>query len=231
MNRPNDFGRLSVFNEIYEQGYWGVGSGSGSSPDAALPYIQFVENFISTNRITSVVDLGCGDWQFSKYLDFSDAEYIGIDVAESVIQRNNEMFARKSVKFRLFSSYEDVPSADLLLCKDVLQHLSNQEVFKVFKILSRFRFALLTNDIQPWSKAYDALQRLTRKERSSINRDINTGDYRYFDPTKAPFFLDAQNVFEWKIHKLFLRERISPRNLALGIDHRWRKRTYLHKAN
>ena len=50
-NMKINFGSLSAFDEIYTQNYWGKGSGDGSSLEATLPYKNFLEKFIVTNKI------------------------------------------------------------------------------------------------------------------------------------------------------------------------------------
>ena len=59
----------------------------------AAPRIEFVRRFIKENSIKSVVDLGCGDWQFSPYIyhDLSVA-YVGYDVVLPVIQQTPSWF-------------------------------------------------------------------------------------------------------------------------------------------
>ena len=59
----------------------------------APPRIEFVRRFIKENSIKSVVDLGCGDWQFSPYIyhDLSVA-YVGYDVVLPVIQQTPSWF-------------------------------------------------------------------------------------------------------------------------------------------
>ena len=51
--------------------------------------IEFVRKFIKENAIHSVVDLGCGDWQFSPHIyhDLGVA-YTGYDVVLPVIQES-----------------------------------------------------------------------------------------------------------------------------------------------
>ena len=53
------------------------------------PRIEFVRTFIKENSIQSVVDLGCGDWQFSPYI-YHDlgVDYVGYDVVLPVIQES-----------------------------------------------------------------------------------------------------------------------------------------------
>lgn len=225
----NKFGDLSVFDEIYATSYWGNGSGEGSSLDATLPYKKFLENFIKSKGVRSVVDLGCGDWQFSQFVDFSGATYQGFDVANSVINENRKKYSTENVEFSLLGDYCNLPPADLLLCKDVLQHLSNEEIAKVLNVLPNYKYALITNDVSNMSIIGKLLW--TAKRSFSvplINRDIKIGDHRLLDPTLEPFCLNASVAFEWKIDKLGFRDRLRKQNLLLGIDCTSKKRTYLY---
>ena len=87
-----EFGNLEVFDKIYSQSYWGNGSGGGSSLEAAKPYKKFLENFINEFNISSIVDLGCGDWQFSQFINFGEVKYLGIDAAKTIINSNFKIF-------------------------------------------------------------------------------------------------------------------------------------------
>lgn len=223
------FGDLSVFDEIYASSYWGLGSGGGSTIQAALPYKNFLERFLRDYRILSIVDLGCGDWQFSRLINFANASYIGFDVAESVVSANHHKYSSATISFQHFTSYEDLPQADLLICKDVLQHLSNEEVQKALSILPKYKFALITNDIVNMSMLGALLWKMRHPSSAPlINREIKIGDYRPLDPTREPFGIKAIKVFQWKVNKYDIRARLSKYNLAYGIDSEWTKRTYLH---
>lgn len=214
-----EFGDPDVFDKIYEYSYWGKGSGGGSSPEATQPYKVFLEDFIRQHEIKSVVDLGCGDWQFSQFLDFGDATYIGIDASKRVIAHNQQSFSRPGVSFaNLPKDCNDIPSADLLVCKDVLMHLSTKEVQDIVSILPNFKYALITNDVPCLSAFGEIILRLRRPFWPVVNREIKTGDYRTLDPTQRPFNLKLKKVFEWK-----------GSSLILGKDYKWKKRTYLHQ--
>eukprot|EP00913_Durusdinium_trenchii_P017669 g16608.t1 len=78
-----------TFTQIYATEAWGRGSGAGSVPVHCLKWIEFVRTFIKENSIQSVVDLGCGDWQFSPYI-YHDlgVDYVGYDVVLPVIQES-----------------------------------------------------------------------------------------------------------------------------------------------
>jgi SAM-dependent methyltransferase len=186
-------GDLKVFDEIYKTHYWGNGSGSGSSPDATLPYRDFLKLFLLENSISSVVDLGCGDWQFSKLIDWSGIEYHGFDAAVSVIEKNRSVYGRENVTFSDFKNYDLIPEADLLIIKDVLQHLSNQEISRIIQaLIPRFKFTLITNCVPPIRTSF---------HRSGMfNRDIQTGDFRFLDLRRPPFNCKAELLFEWEIN-------------------------------
>src|SRR5580692_10211737 len=113
-----------IFDKIYSENLWGFGSGHGSLPKVTVGYRQFVQNFIRENGVKTVVDFGCGDWQISHLMDWSGVEYLGLDAAQTVIDKNQATYGSKSVRFNLApDQFTEVPAADLLLVKDVLQHL------------------------------------------------------------------------------------------------------------
>lgn len=213
------FGDPDIFDKIYENSYWGKGSGGGSSPEATQPYKVFLEDFIRQYNVKSIVDLGCGDWQFSQFLDFGSATYVGIDASKNVIKNNQQSFSRSGVSFdNLPEDYKELPSADLLICKDVLMHLSTEGVRDILSILPTFKYALITNDIPCVSAFGEILLKLRHPFFPVNNKEIKTGDYRTLDPTQRPYNLKLKKVFEWK-----------GSTLILGKDYKWAKRTYMHQ--
>lgn len=179
-----------VFSTIYEQSVWGQGSGLGSSPEVARPYMLFLQDFLTNNRIRSVVDLGCGDWQFSQHINWGDCLYTGIDVVPSVIEANQKRFGRPNRTFVCADPATDpsrVPSADLLLVKDVLQHLSNENAQKILTLTNQFKFSLITNAFAP------------------TNDDCQNGDTRPLDLREQPFNLrHAALVWAYADKAIFL---------------------------
>jgi SAM-dependent methyltransferase len=172
------------FHQIYQRNEWGFGSGVGSLPLNNVEYMKFVESFIARNRLSSVVDLGCGDWQFSRFMNWSSVRYIGMDVVADIVSANRRQFGRERISFEVFQNIEQVPNGDLLLCKDVLQHLSNQTVAEYLPILKqRFRFLLITNDEWP----------------TEPNREIVSGDWRPLRLDFAPFSETAPVVLSWNV--------------------------------
>ena len=119
------------FRDIYADGGWGgLGSGPGSLKRNARPYVDFVQGVIRARGVDSVVDVGCGDWQMWPADVFASVgKYDGYDVVDSVIESNTEKFGSPRRQFHIADATAvNLPAADLLLCKEVLQHLPNDTV-------------------------------------------------------------------------------------------------------
>ena len=171
-----------VFNDIYRNNVWRGGSGTGSTLESARPYMVFLRNFLTANRIKSVVDLGCGDWQFAQHFDWTGVDYTGVDVS-SVVLEHTRQFARPGIRFvEADARNGELPAADLLIAKDVLQHWCNGDVLHFLPVLQRFRFALVTNGFPPWLK-------------TRVNAEIAPGDVRPVDLSAAPFGISGAYVF------------------------------------
>ena len=128
-----------TFNRIYTEGIWGTDvtgkgtSGSGSTLEITREYRAYVEKFVKTHAVKSVVDAGCGDWTFSSAMDWGDASYVGVDIASDVIEAVRKKYEKGRIKFQVGDITEELPAADLLISKDVLQHLSNGLVQKFIR--------------------------------------------------------------------------------------------------
>jgi SAM-dependent methyltransferase len=168
----------SIFNGIYREGSWGRDaagkgvSGSGSTLDITHEYRSYLEEFIKTHGVTSVVDAGCGDWNFSSAIDWGGASYLGVDVASDVIDAVRRKHETGKIRFQVGDVTDELPAADLLISKDVLQHLPNALVQKFIKNNLKkgtYKWVLLTND------------------RGSGNVDTVPGGYRAIDLAAPPF--------------------------------------------
>ena len=143
------------------------------------------------NKIKSVSDIGCGDWEFSQYINWDDLTYKGYDIVESVIQSNNKKFAKPNIEFKLLKDYNKISHSDLLICKDVLQHLNHKEVNKFIEIVfPKFKKILLTNDVSNNSLNDD----------SRYNKDLKPGEYAWFDIRKGPYLLKAKTLLKYNVH-------------------------------
>ena len=169
-----------TFNQIYAEGTWGKDvtgkgtSGSGSTLEITREYRAYVEDFLKTHAVKSVVDAGCGDWSFSRAIDWGQASYLGVDIASDVIEAVRKKHETGRIHFQVGDITADLPAADLLISKDVLQHLSNELVQKfITNNLRRgkYKWVILTND------------RASRPH----NLDTVPGGYRAIDLAAPPF--------------------------------------------
>jgi SAM-dependent methyltransferase len=173
------------FSRIYDQNVWGRGSGVGSLPEHTVEYRNFLQRFMVRHGIRTVVDFGCGDWQFSRYIDWSGVTYVGVDVVPSVVENNQREFGNDNISFRLFESLATLPAADLFVCKDVLQHLPNETIKTYLATFRRkYKFSLITNDEEPIH-----LQ----------NIDIGAGEWRTLRLDREPFCEPGAVVLSWTV--------------------------------
>ena len=139
----------TVFTEIYQKGMWGkrdaLYSGTGSRGSAADQYVSAIQQFIDANRISSVVDLGCGDFQIGMRIAESCERYTGVDVVKFVVDENTRRHGSDTVSFRHVNIVEDeLPDADLCLIRQVLQHLSNAQIKRILAKLAKYRAVIIT---------------------------------------------------------------------------------------
>ncbi|MBX7065936.1 MAG: methyltransferase domain-containing protein [Parachlamydiales bacterium] len=176
-----------LFTSIYEKWPWyeeGF-SISGSQIEITQEYVDFLQQFLKENQIRTVVDIGCGDWSFSRYIDWSGVEYLGIDIVKMVIDRNEKLFANDSIQFIYGDAKEiDLPEADLMVCKDVFQHLSNEDILALLKQTHKFKHCLVTNFVDP-------------NTLSSSNPNISTGQFHYVDLSTVPFNIKGEKVLNF----------------------------------
>lgn len=171
------------FEAIYQEDEWTNGSGPGSMPKHTIEYRAFLSKFLSENAITSVTDLGCGDWQSTRLIDWTGIHYIGLDVVEWLVDRNNARFGAANIEFRHLTDLDQLPGGDLCICKEVLQHLPNDVIqAHLGAIAERYRFALITNFVEPEWEA---------------NVDIGIGGGRPLKLEAAPFNARGCNVFSY----------------------------------
>lgn len=192
----------TIFTFIYDNGIWGknnlgVGhSGGGSTVENTSVYTDFLKKFIDTHEIKSIVDAGCGDWEFSRHIDWGAIKYIGYDVVEHVIKNNNACYATSNISF-IHANFlkENLPAADLLICKHVLQHIPNEDIILFLAQLPKFNYCLITNQVDP-------------ETLSGNNDDTSIGGGHRIDLSRPPFNIIGSKILNYCIgrgvHQIFL---------------------------
>lgn len=195
---------MKVFDEIYATDAWDAGSGLGSLPGVTSAYRDLIQSFLADHEISSVLDLGCGDWQFSSLIDWSGIDYTGVDVVASVVESNREKYTAPNIRFEVGApDMTGLPGAELLIIKDVLQHLPLADVQRFTdEVLPRYRYVLVTNCVRPFWR---------------LNADIPAGAFRPVDLRRKPFGLAGKELLSFK----------GPWHVHRGRPRRWRKFTVL----
>jgi SAM-dependent methyltransferase len=203
--KSSEVDKKIIFDEIYRLEKWGFQSGSGSDPEVAKVWIDTVNQILGWPSIKSVLDIGCGDWRLGASYQMHGKDYLGMEVSQEAL-KICQKFESETVRFHQGDAeLIDFPSADLILIKDVLQHLPTNSVLRIFdKIKESCRVALICND-------YD-----------SRNFDIESGGYRGLDLRGFPFnfplgIIDIYGDRKKVINLFFNAEKIEP-DLAANLS-------------
>jgi SAM-dependent methyltransferase len=191
---PKPADTKAAFDGIYKNAVWGRNeegagnSGTGSTLQSTAGYRDYLQKFLAEHQIKSVVDAGCGDWEFSKAIDWTGIDYKGFDIVDDVIAQDTQRYAKPNIQFAVANIVkDDLPPADLLICKHVLQHLPTKDVQEFLqKQLPKFKYALITNGIDQHTL-----------KQGNYEHDIEPGGYRALDITKPPFNIKGARVHAW----------------------------------
>jgi len=191
-----------------------AGSGTGSTLDTNAHYLDYLQRLLSdtTLNIQSIVDVGCGDFHVMQHVDLGvDQSYHGYDVSQVAIDRAHQKLTwkqekddddeddddeddeeedsstkNKKITFTVSEPQQQYERADLIIIKDVLQHLPLADALAITNQLSKFRYALVLNDVNP------TLLNLDIDDKSRL--PLVPGGYRSLDVQQAPFGLTCHEV-------------------------------------
>lgn len=122
--------------------YWernyarGGTSGPGSYHAAGEAKAAFLNDFVRTREVRSVIEFGCGDGHQLSLADYPC--YVGLDVSRSAIELCQRHFADDPTKsFFLydgacFADRAGLFTADLAISLDVIYHLTEDTVFEAY---------------------------------------------------------------------------------------------------
>jgi hypothetical protein len=178
VSKEQIFAEKEAFEKVYRERLWGEGSGIGSNPENALPFLKLLQSLLRDPKYKTIVDLGCGDWRLMETLQIPDNKlYIGYDLVENVIHNNKSKFAKKNIQFILIRELREFESVrgDLLIVKDVLHHWPVRQIQYFLKsILPNFKYALIVNDFRE----------------DASNHNIDFAGFRPINLQTEPFHLD-----------------------------------------
>lgn len=167
-----------IFTEIFRNNSWNGKdsvSGPGSDFSQTRNIVKELPLILRSYRITSLLDIPCGDFHWMNNVDLKGVNYTGADIVQALIANNEARYAKNGVNFQIMDiSKSQLPTVDLVLCRDCLVHLSFDAIFRAFSNVcnSQSNYFLST----------------TFTERTR-NFDIPTGLWRTLNLELAPFHL------------------------------------------
>jgi len=130
----------NVFTHIYEINLWGSSesvSGSGSTLEGTKLIRQELPRIINQFSIQSILDVPCGDFNWMNHVPL-EIPYIGVDIVKPLISKVQHTYQSEKRKFlHLDLTKDELPNADLVLCRDCLVHLSISNIFLALKNIKR----------------------------------------------------------------------------------------------
>lgn len=186
-----------VFTDIYVNNRWGgepeeFCSGSGTvNTEVVSAYVTAVTKWLRSNGgdQLDVVDLGCGDFRVGSQLVRHCKSYTGVDVVKPLIDQHEKRHGSERVRFRHLNIVEDdLPTGDVCLIRQVLQHLSNVEIAAVLKKTSRFKWTIVTEH-QP-TDVEAAIPNIDKAHGADIRLVAGSGVFL----DKPPFSVAAERI-------------------------------------
>src|SRR3954447_25116694 len=147
-------GLRKVFDDIYREGTWTEGiagiprSGGGSLPEVSQSVIDWTRAAIRDGPVRSVADIGCGDLTYVKEIAeivAGDLAYTGYDIVPHLVDEHRQLPWGEFHVADLTAPGFTV-AADLVIVKDVLFHLENEQVQQALDNLraSRWKYLITT---------------------------------------------------------------------------------------
>jgi len=144
-----DFDRRAYFEQVYRYKIWsgggamGADSGPGSNMGATDGVRGAIRSLVNKGGISRIVDVPCGDmtWMEIDFLMEKNVTYLGMDVAETVVKRNEDRFRHLGgqVEFRhidvVADSLPPLLSTDLILVRHLMFHLPPRDNLRIIEKL------------------------------------------------------------------------------------------------
>ena len=155
LDRRGRSGKLrSRFTTVYDKALWGeYESRSGEASVRGSPWVSIageaIAKAVHEHNVRSINDIPCGDfnWMPDVLATFSNLQYTGFDIVKPALARNKDRHPK--YEFRLLDITTSVPpAADLILCKDLLNHLADVDVKRAISNIRRSgsKFLLASNN-------------------------------------------------------------------------------------
>lgn len=123
---------MSIDSKKYWENRYKINSNSGAGSYGYLKNykLDILNNFIGDNKISSIIDFGCGDGNQIDGLKIN--EYNGYDVSQSAINICKKKYNNNNFQFYVINDYTLFKKCELGLSLDVIYHLIENHVFEEY---------------------------------------------------------------------------------------------------
>jgi hypothetical protein len=152
------------FTEVYRKGLWGPQkSGPGSTVDATRSLRNEISSLMGglfpPGSTVALIDAACGDMAWMPLLLGELAvergyvlRYVGVEIVKDLVEKNVET-CRSAERIQYSFLHRDLtksppPRGDLILCKDLVNHLVFDDIWSLLDGFNRSgsRFLLITSN-------------------------------------------------------------------------------------
>lgn len=185
-----------TFTEIFQSNEWGNEqsvSGQGSSLEQTQQAIDGINQLIQDYSITSILDIPCGDMNWMRHVNLHTINYLGGDIVDELIRKNNALYAGDNIHFKVMNLVEDsLEQVDLIIVRDCFVHFSYENILHA---------------VQQIKKSKSIYLLCTNFSDAKINYDVVSGDWRPINLRLKPFcFPQPILIIEEAIHQKFKRD-------------------------
>jgi len=165
-----------AFRHLYQHNLWGDPesvSGPGSGLLRTEAFRDHIAGLLSDLGAKSLLDAGCGDFNWMRAVSLPIERYVGIDVVPELIREVRQRYADGQRTFIHGDIVrDDLERVDVILCRDCLVHFSFADAIAAVRNFKRSgsRYLLTTSFIAFGEKV-----------------DIETGGWRRLNLERPPF--------------------------------------------
>jgi hypothetical protein len=199
-----------IFTKIYTTNSWGsketVSGPSSTFAKTAVLQSEF-PSLIKILKIKSILDCGCGDYHWMSQIPLPNIQYLGVDIVEDLITKNQETYTTDIVHFQKMNILVDPPeTADLWLARD---------------FCCLYGYADIKLFFQKFLESNSTYLALTSIQTDTENIDGIVGTWRPWNMSFYPFYLaspvvtlkDDTQWFRKKYLHVYTRDQIKASSL------------------
>lgn len=166
----------AIFTNIYHTNKWGdkdTRSGKGSTLDYTQRMRTELPDLLRELHTKVLLDIPCGDFHWMQVVELPVQQYIGADIVKPMIAGNSDRYSNDQRQFMTLNLLSDqLPSADTILCRECLVHLSFADINRAIANIKHSGARLLLT---------------TNFPDFTVNEDIVTGKHRRLNFSAAPW--------------------------------------------